>query len=308
MNELSTEVQAKETHEKAVGYFKVSEQYGYKFIMEVKKIRDYRYYKELGFSSFDEYCNNAWGFRRRWVDKKISSASKLNASDFESYTTQFGKEKTFLLATMEDEQREQVTTKGVPTEQGNKSIDEATQQEIREYQRKLKQTEQDNQRLGQLLTEERNKEPKIIEKLVKIDNTDYSLQNKIDKLQERYESSEKERQLLEDKVSTVTEDSEQYEKMKSDLKRLHEEKNDIYRQIESATSISALYVDIEHLLQEKLAPIKYSRALTESKDSKVAMKNLKEIIEMVDNWSQEIKTYLPQSNIIDADYTTIDSK
>ena len=308
MNELSTEVQAKETHEKAVGYFKVSEQYGYKFIMEVKKIRDYRYYKELGFSSFDEYCNNAWGFRRRWVDKKISSASKLNASDFESYTTQFGKEKTFLLATMEDEQREQVTTKGVPTEQGNKSIDEATQQEIREYQRKLKQTEQDNQRLGQLLTEERNKEPKIIEKLVKIDNTDYSLQNKIDKLQERYKYSERERQSLEEKVGTATEDSEQYEKMKSDLNRLHEEKDDIYRQIESATSISALYVDIEHLLQEKLAPIKYSRALTESKDSKVAMKNLKEIIEMVDNWSQEIKTYLPQSNIIDADYTTIDSK
>jgi len=308
MNELSTEVKAKETHEKAVGYFKVFEQYGYKFIMEVRKIRDDRHYKELGFSSFEEYCNSAWGFTRQWMNAKIQSASKLNESDFDNYSFQFGIKKTFLLATMEDEQREQAINEGIPTEQGNKSIDEATQKEINEYRRKNKQLEQDKQQAQQQLTEERNKEPKIIEKLVKIDNTDYSLQNKIDKLQERYKYSERERQSLEEKVGTATEDSEQYEKMKSDLNRLHEEKDDIYRQIESATSISALYVDIEHLLQEKLAPIKYSRALTESKDSKVAMKNLKEIIEMVDNWSQEIKTYLPQSNIIDADYTTIDSK
>lgn len=135
MNELSTEVKARETHEKAVGYFKVSEQYGYKFIMEVKKIRDDRYYKELGFSTFEDYCQNAWGFSRRWVDTKIQSASHLNESDFENYSSRFGVKKTFLLATMEDEQREQATEKGIPTEDGYKSIDKATQKEIAEYRK-----------------------------------------------------------------------------------------------------------------------------------------------------------------------------
>ena len=174
MNELSTEVQAKETHEKAVGYFKVSEQYGYKFIMEVKKIRDDRYYKELGFSSFDDYCNNAWGFNRDWMDRKIKSASNLKEEDFTLYTMQYGQEKTFLLATMEDEQqREQATTKGIPTEQGNKSIDEATQKEINEHRRKYKELEQQTEQakkseqiMQKQLEELESKEPEIVEKEV----------------------------------------------------------------------------------------------------------------------------------------------
>src|SRR5699024_2561562 len=135
LNELSTEVKARETHEKAVGYFKVSEQYGYKFIMEVKKIRDDRYYKELGFNTFEEYCQKVWGFERSWVYKKIQAASKLSETDFVDFNQQFGQQKTFLLATMEDEQRKQVTEKGIPTKERYKSIDKATQKEIAEYRK-----------------------------------------------------------------------------------------------------------------------------------------------------------------------------
>src|SRR5699024_598495 len=109
---------ARETHEKAVGYFKVSEQYGYKFIMEVKKIRDDRYYKELGFNTFEEYCQKVWGFERSWVYKKIQAASKLSETDFVDFNQQFGQQKPFLLATMEDEQRKQATEKGIPTKIG----------------------------------------------------------------------------------------------------------------------------------------------------------------------------------------------
>src|SRR5690625_2488493 len=105
MNELTTEVKAKEVHEKAVGYFKVSEQYGYKFIMEVKKVRDERYYRELGYSNFNDYCNDAWGVGRRVIDERIQAATSLPEGYFESYNSQFGHRKTFLLATMETEQR-----------------------------------------------------------------------------------------------------------------------------------------------------------------------------------------------------------
>lgn len=180
MNELSTEVKAKETHEKAVGYFKVSEQYGYKFIMEVKKIRDDRYYKELGFSTFEDYCQKVWGFSRRWVDTKIQSASHLNESDFENYSSQFGVKKTFLLATMEDEQRERATEKGIPTDEGYKSVDEATQKEMSDYRRDAKQAEKRAEQAEQQAEIERkererlelenkelaNVEPEIIEKEV----------------------------------------------------------------------------------------------------------------------------------------------
>lgn len=133
-NKLTTEVKAKETHEKAIGYFKVSEQYGYKFIMEVKKIRDDRYYEELGFNTFEDYCQNVWGFNKSWVSKKIKTAVELGENPYGSYTNQFGSEKSYLLATTEDEQREQATEKGIPTDDGYKPIDKATQSENNNYQ------------------------------------------------------------------------------------------------------------------------------------------------------------------------------
>src|SRR5699024_11329484 len=77
-----------------------------------------------------------------WVNAKIQSASNLKESDFDNYSFQYGHKKTFLLATMEDEQRKQATEKGIPTEDGYKSIDEATQKEMADYRRNAEEAEQ----------------------------------------------------------------------------------------------------------------------------------------------------------------------
>src|SRR5690625_4945678 len=216
MNDLSTEVKAKETHEKAVGYFKVSEQYGYKFIMEGKKIRDDRYYKELGFSTFEDYCNQAWGFNRAWVNQKIQSASNLSEEDFGYFSSQYGVKKTFLLATMDEEQRGQVTTKGVPTDEGYKSIDKATQNEINEYkrnaveaERRAKQAESQAEQarksekiIRKKLENLEDREPKVIEKEIikEVDKTDYdrvrSLEEQIKRMKANdRDVSEKEKEV-----------------------------------------------------------------------------------------------------------------
>src|SRR5699024_5627523 len=197
-----------------------------KFIMEVKKIRDDRYYKELGFNTFEEYCQKVWGFERSWVYKKIQAASKLSETDFVDFNQQFGQQKTFLLATMEDEQRKQATEKGIPTKEGYKSIDKATQKEIAEYrkntdeaiqkaeqaERRAEQAEQQNEterkeheRLERKNEELANVETEIIEKEVikEIDKTDYErvkyLEEQIKMLDKRYEylsnEDEKEKEL-----------------------------------------------------------------------------------------------------------------
>lgn len=173
------------------------------------------------------------------------------------------------------------------------------------------QLEQEKLKLGQLLTEERNKPQETVtvevEKEVIIDNTDHEtineLKDELNKNKNRLEFLEKQKKLLEERLTQEENDANEYRNLKEELKLLHSEKDDLFRQINSATSISELYVDIEDLLQNKLAPIKYSRAITESRDSKIAMNNLKEIIQMVDEWSNEMKTYLPNenSNIIEAE-------
>jgi len=306
VNELSTEVQAKETHEKAVGYFKVSEQYGYKFIMEVKKIRDDRYYKELGFSSFDDYCNNAWGFNRDWMDRKIKSASNLKEEDFTLYTMQYGQEKTFLLATMEDEQqREQATTKGIPTEQGNKSIDEATQKEINEHRRKYKELEQQTEQakkseqiMQKQLEELESKEPEIVEK--EVVPADY------DKLKGGYEAAqslrdrykEENKQLREElKKASVSVNENGDDSKKQELKKEEERLKNKVGEYDKLYDIQCNLEQIISAISPKIHAIKTDFVKNEYGIIDDFESTLNEVIKVCEN----AKGKLPNKNIIEGE-------
>src|SRR5699024_1431723 len=298
MDHLTNEVKAKETHEKAVGYFKVSEQYGYKFIMEVKKIRDDRYYKELGFSTFEEYCQQAWGYSRQWMNTQIQSASKLNESDFENYSYQFGVKKTFFIATMDGQQREQAINEGIPTEQGNKSLNEATQKEISEWRKKYNQSEQARQQAESQAESERkererleneleNQEPEVKEVFKEIDNTDYET---IKKLEDEIEQ-------LKRKSELESQDAETYRQLKKDIDNLRNRKNDIVKQIDNASSIGKFIARIDRSFEEDLAPIKYSRAIEELERSESVQESLNEIVSKVENWCREIRGIMKNNNI-----------
>ncbi|HCL4447297.1 TPA: ParB N-terminal domain-containing protein [Clostridium botulinum] len=150
--------------------------------------------------------------------------------------------------------------------------------------------------LSEKYDKEKNKEPKIVE----VDNTDYT---QIEKLKKELESSKSEKDRIENRLNLMTEkaelyekDSLEYEKMKNDIEFLTNKKDDLGRQIESITSISGLVVDIDHLIKEKLAPVKYSRALLEAKDDDIVINNLSEIVQVVRQWCDEMNTYLPNKN------------
>src|SRR5690625_5526667 len=116
VNELSTEVRAKETHENATIYYSRAEYNLYKHVMEVKKIRDERYYNELGYGTFDEYCQSEWNVGRRVMYERIQLAETFNEDDFVRYSAQYGHKKTLFLAHMDEPQREQALEKGIPTD------------------------------------------------------------------------------------------------------------------------------------------------------------------------------------------------
>jgi len=298
LDDLSTEVKAKETHENAVGYFKVSEQYGYKFIMEVKKIRDERYYKELGFSSFDDYCNDAWGFNRQWVDKKIRTASELNESDFVSYTIQFGNYKAFLLATMEDEQREKAINEGVPTKQGNKSIDEATQKEINEWKRQAKESEQAKQQAERQAEQARNSEQIMQRKLEESENKEPEVVEK-EILKEVVPEYVKEQ--LQEKESTLQSNKEEMESMKQELHKLRnrntgqndqeeKEKEVKMMMLDASKSVLSTKIKIDEFLQEvAVTPYRRGAIATSSDGTK---RKLQEGIEDLRNFINEMELAL----------------
>ena len=174
---MSPELKANEIHERAVGFYKISEQYGYKFLMEVKTIRDEKLYEELGFENFEEYTVNNFNFSKRTINERIQTAETFG-EDFERARASLGHRKLKGLATMPEEQRNHVMKHGIDTPDGNKSLEEATTRELEDYKKRNKSLEQQNTQLQsqveqaqrsekiarKQLEDEQDKEPEVIEK------------------------------------------------------------------------------------------------------------------------------------------------
>lgn len=145
-NNLSLEVKANEVHERAFGFYKISEQYGYKFLMEVKTIRDEKLYKELGFENFEDYTLNNFNYSRNTINERIQTA-EVFGEEYNRALGSYGKHKTHQLATLPKEKRNHVIENGIDTPDGNKSLEEATTRELEDYKKRNKSLEEQNAQL-----------------------------------------------------------------------------------------------------------------------------------------------------------------
>lgn len=122
-----------------------------------------------------------------------------------------------------------------------------------------------------------------------------TLSEEISVRDERISQIEREKEEL----KTLEATDSDFERVRRSIQDVHTDRHDVKRQMDSAVSISELYIEVEHLLKNKLAPIRYSRALLERRDSKVVMDNLRGILDVVKDWTQEMEVYLPSGNYID---------
>lgn len=139
-----------------------------------------------------------------------------------------------------------------------------TQKQVQQYIDKIKQLENDN--------------PKVKE-----------LETQISELKT-------EKNILERKVKLNQEESDKYNKLKSDIEFLTKQKTDLGRQIDSATELAGLTVRLQKLLETELAPIKFKRCMEELDSSDVCVGNLTDIINRIDDWSDEMKKLLNNNN------------
>lgn len=165
--------------------------------------------------------------------------------------------KTTALAIMKNlssEEQEQLVTSLDTTKK-------ITQREVQKYIDKINQLETDNPEIKRL-------------------------ENKISELQT-------EKTILERKVKLNQEDSDRFNKLKSDIDFLTKQKSDLGRQIDSATELAGLVVRIQKLLETELAPIKFKRCMETLDSSDVCIENLSEILLQIDRWADEMKKILP---------------
>ena len=176
-------------------------------------------------------------------------------------------------------------------ELGEDKLKEMTQKEVKEYIDK-------NNKLEQELKVEKNKPKEVVTET--IDNTDYTIVNKLSRLEKEFEDKkiESERlgrrlELAQQKADAYEQDSTDYRKMKDEITYLTQQKDDLGRQIKSITDISGLLEEINNLIKNKLAPVKYSKSLLEAKDDEIVVRNLTDIVQVVQQWCDEMKEYIP---------------
>lgn len=79
----------------------------YDMCSALKRMRDGKLYKELGYQNFEDYCENGAGIVRRHAYRFISILENLPA-DFVTSMSQIGMTKLSLLTALTDEQREEI--------------------------------------------------------------------------------------------------------------------------------------------------------------------------------------------------------
>ena len=151
------------------------------------------------------------------------------------------------------------------------------QKVIKEKNEVLKQNEEyinENKKLKAQLEAEKNKPKEYIEKT--IDNTDYK---SIEKLKKELEEKEIEllknnnkRALLERDLELYKKGSEEYKQFQRELEALTKTKEDLGRQIDGIKQVAKLFGEIDILLTNKLAPIKYSKAILDCQGEEIVIK------------------------------------
>jgi ParB-like chromosome segregation protein Spo0J len=184
----------------------------------------------------------------------------------------------------------------LPQEQQEELLNELGKDELSKMtQKQMQQYIDENNKLKYELEKEKNN-IKTKEVVVEIDNTDYSAVNKLKRIEDEKTDLEERLKLMTDLADSYRQDSEDYQKMKEDITYLTKQKDDLGRQLNAITDISGLVVEIDHFVKEKLAPIKYSKSLLEAKDDEIVIRNLSDIVEVVQQWCDEIKEYIPNKN------------
>nr|WLJ25682.1 MAG: protein of unknown function (DUF3102) [Staphylococcus phage HS06] len=253
---LSLELKAQEIHERAVGFYKISEQYGYKFLMEVKTIRDEKLYKELGFETFDNYTLNNFNYSKRTINERLQDAENFG-EEYERALASYGKHKSHQLATLPKEQRNHIMEHGIDTPNGHKSLEEATTRELEDYKKRNKTLEQQNAQLQsqveqaqrsesiarKQLEDEQNREPEVIEREVVKEVVPDDVKQQLEQFKQKFEHESNNANELRDEL-------QRYRNSFSDPNQAYEEKELTRLERESSINAHKIAISIQNFIKE----------------------------------------------------------
>lgn len=272
-------------------------------IWEIGRRLNYVKENDLVHGEFIEWINSL-GMDRTEAFRFMKVANELPNVDTWQH---LGNRALYLVATLPEEERtkEHVTSKGE-----TKTPDEMTVRELQELKKQLKAKDEQIAMQAKMIDDLSEQEPEIIEKEVVVEKIpdDYSffkgnyevtksnyefyksqnedLRNEIKNLEERIKqesSSEQETKLLQEKITAL--ESTRFE--------MHEKEKSYKR-------VTNLSLEIENILDNH-ACLKYSKDFKNLSLDRQAFLELEDSIERLEQWISEIKSELPNKNIIEGE-------
>lgn len=204
--------QAIELHQKILVSANLAQQNIWDMCNGLKTMRDNKLYKELGYTNFEEYCENEVGMKRSNAYNYISIVEKINPENVQSIG-QIGMTKLSLLATISEPEQAEIAEKldieNTTVKQLKAEIDrlkgekqEATDKSI-DYCRQLNNTKKDADYYKQQADTSKEICRNIENQLAEEKNKNFKLTNKVQELESRpievavAEPSDNERRLNE---------------------------------------------------------------------------------------------------------------
>lgn len=111
MNEITAQKQqAIELHQKILVSANLAQQNIWDMCNGLKTMRDNKLYKELGYTNFEDYCENEVGMKRSNAYNYISIVEKINPENVQTFG-QISKSKLMLLATISEPEQAEIAEK-----------------------------------------------------------------------------------------------------------------------------------------------------------------------------------------------------
>lgn len=239
----------------------------------------------------------------QWLYKKVDF-SERTANNFMRVAREFpnpqaiailGQTKIFALLEVPQEERESFVEAN--------NVENMTTRELRQAIKEKKESEEKANDLQIELEQLKSKTLEVvtIEKVVeKVPDDYYKLSKDVISLKHLVEDKGveigkllTEKGILERKAKLNDKEAKEYAEFKNQIEQLTKQKDNLSRQIKAATELSGLVVRVENLLKTELAPIKYSRAISEACNDEIVTENLVDILGRVQDWLNEMYQYIP---------------
>ena len=210
---------------------------------------------DLVHGEFGKWLKNV-GMHKQQAYRFIKIADEFSNSN-STPVLHLGIKALYQLATMPEEQRNHVIENGIETNNGNKSIDEATTRELEEYKKQLKKRDEEKSQLeSQLeqaqrseeiarkqLEDEQDKEPEVIEREVVKEVVPDEVKQQLEQFKQKFERESNNANELRDEL-------QKYRNSFSDPNQAYEEKELTRLERESSINAHKISISIQNFIKE----------------------------------------------------------